>query len=104
MSQIQQMVPAGRPDSQPLCNRSFIIHMAWVVSFYRSNQITCGSQWHMHYVPLRTFAEQKHTLEALAVMWSCERFNDYLLGTTFHINMDHQPLVPLLSILNLECI
>ena len=30
------------------------------------------------------------------------RFNDYLLGTTFHINTDHKPLVPLLSTKNLD--
>ena len=52
-----------------------------------------------------TLAEQKYAQiekEALAVMWSCERFNDYLLGTTFHIHIDHKPLVPLLSTKNLD--
>ena len=52
-----------------------------------------------------TSAEQKYAQiekEALAVTRSCERFNDYLLGTTFHINTDHKPLVPLLSTKNLD--
>ena len=52
-----------------------------------------------------TSAEQKYAQiekEALAVTWSCERFNDYLLGTTFHIHTDHKPLVPLLSTKNLD--
>ena len=52
-----------------------------------------------------TPAEQKYAQiekEALAITWSCERFNDYLLGTTFHIHTDHKPLVPLLSTKNLE--
>ena len=51
-----------------------------------------------------TSAEQKYAdrKEALAVTWSCERFNDYLLGTTFHIHTDHKPLVPLLSTENLD--
>ena len=52
-----------------------------------------------------TSAEQKYVQiekEALAVTWACERFNDYLLGTTLHIHTDHKPLVPLLSTKNLD--
>lgn len=35
--------------------------------------------------------------EALAVTWACERFQDYLIGLSFHIEM-----VPLLSTKNLD--
>ncbi len=35
--------------------------------------------------------------EALALTWASERFSDYLLGLTFHIDTDHKPLVPLFS-------
>ena len=52
-----------------------------------------------------TLAEQKYVQiekEVLAITWSCERFNDYLLGTTFHIHTDHKSLVPLLSTKNLD--
>ena len=40
--------------------------------------------------------------EALAFTWGCERFSDYLLGLTFHIQTDHKPLVPLFSSKNLD--
>ena len=35
--------------------------------------------------------------EALAATWACEKFQDYILGTSFTLETDHRPLVPLLS-------
>lgn len=35
--------------------------------------------------------------EALGVTWACERFQDYFLGKTLHVETDHKPLLPLLS-------
>ena len=35
--------------------------------------------------------------EALAATWSCEKFSDYILGSSFTIETDHKPLVPLLT-------
>ena len=40
--------------------------------------------------------------ESLAFTWACERFSDYLLGLTFHIQTDHKPLVPLFTSKNLD--
>ena len=40
--------------------------------------------------------------EALALMWVCERFSDYLIGLKFHIHTDHKPLVPLFSTKQLD--
>ena len=40
--------------------------------------------------------------EALAVTWACERLSQYPVGTTFEVETDHKPLVPLLSTKNLE--
>ncbi|XP_025999271.1 uncharacterized protein K02A2.6-like [Astatotilapia calliptera] len=35
--------------------------------------------------------------EALASTWACERFAEFLIGKTFHIETDHKPLVSLLG-------
>ena len=40
--------------------------------------------------------------EALAFTWACKRLSDYLSGLSFHIHMDHKPLVPLFSSKHLE--
>ncbi|XP_067950480.1 uncharacterized protein [Watersipora subatra] len=39
--------------------------------------------------------------EALAVAWGCERFNQYLHGLMFTVEVDHKPLVTLLNSRNL---
>lgn len=36
--------------------------------------------------------------------WACERFEKFLLGTQFHIQTDHRPLVPLLGSKELDAI
>ncbi|GFO20836.1 Pol polyprotein [Plakobranchus ocellatus] len=35
--------------------------------------------------------------EALAATWASERFSEYILGSTYTIETDHKPLVPLLT-------
>ncbi len=48
--------------------------------------------------------EQRYTQiekKALATMWACERF-EFLIGTTFHIETNHKPLVFLLGFRNLD--
>ena len=40
--------------------------------------------------------------EALAATWACEKFSQYILGTTFTLETDHRPLVPLLSSIDLS--
>ena len=40
--------------------------------------------------------------EALAVTWACDKFSDYILGRSFHVETDHKPLVPLLSTKELD--
>ena len=40
--------------------------------------------------------------EASGITWASKRLADYLIGLEFHIETDHKPLVPLLSIRNFE--
>ena len=40
--------------------------------------------------------------EALAITYACERFQEYLIGKSFHINTDHKPLVPIFSSKSLD--
>ena len=35
--------------------------------------------------------------EALATTWACERYSNFLIGKTFHIESDHRPLVSILG-------
>ena len=52
-----------------------------------------------------TETEQRYTQiekEALALTWACDRLCQYILGSTFILETDHKPLVPLLSTKNLD--
>ena len=40
--------------------------------------------------------------EALATTWACEKFNDFILGEDILIETDHQSLVPLFGLKNLD--
>ena len=55
----------------------------------------------------RAMSEMEHRYaqiekEALAAVWACDKFSDYLLGRIFVIETDHKPLVPLLGSKNLD--
>ena len=52
-----------------------------------------------------TPAEQRYAQiekECLVVTWACKRFADFLIGKDFLIETDHKPLVPLLTLKNLD--
>ena len=40
--------------------------------------------------------------EALALVWACERFSDYVVGKSIQLETDHKPLVPLLTTTHLD--
>ena len=40
--------------------------------------------------------------EALASTWSCEKFNNYIMGKPFILESDHKPLIPLLNSKHLD--
>ena len=40
--------------------------------------------------------------ESLGVTWACEKFAEYILGMTFHVETDHKPLVSLLGYKHLD--
>ena len=42
--------------------------------------------------------------EALALVWACEKFADYVIGKAILLETDHKPLVPLLGNTNLDCL
>ena len=45
---------------------------------------------------------QKIEKDALATVWACEKFQDYILGKSITIETDHKPLVPLLNTKHLD--
>ena len=40
--------------------------------------------------------------EALAITYACERFQEYLMGKSFHVHTDHKSLVPIFSTKSLD--
>ena len=42
--------------------------------------------------------------EALALVWACEKFADYVIGKAILLETNHKPLVPLLGKTNLDCL
>ena len=44
----------------------------------------------------RRYAQIKK--DALAITWVCDKFSDFLIGSTFLIETDHKPLIPLLEL------
>ena len=41
-------------------------------------------------------------MEALAIIWACDKFSKHALGRKFDIETNHKPLVPLLSSKHLD--
>ena len=42
--------------------------------------------------------------EALALVWACEKFKDYVLSKKIQLETDHKPLIPLLGTTHLDCL
>ena len=56
------------------------------------------SQWKPVAYASRAMSEK----EALAIVWACTKFGDYVIGKTIRLETDHKPLVPLLSTTHLD--
>ena len=67
------------------------------------------TEWRPVAYASRSMTETEHRYaqiekEALASVWSCEKFQDYILGKKIIIETDHKPLVPLLNCKQLDCL
>ena len=74
--------------------------MAWGLRYSNSNHKVAYSLSHTYLDTEQKYAHIEK--ESLALTWACERFADYVIGLTFHINTDHKPLVPLFSTKSLD--
>ena len=77
--------------------------MGWEHTYYKST-IIYGVQFffiskHLTQTEINYSTIEK---EVLAVVWACERFADYLIGTSFSIESDHSPLVNIFTSKNIE--
>ena len=66
-----------------------------------------GTSWHPVAFASRskTSTERRYAQiekEALAITWACEKFSSYIIGNQILLEMDHKPLVPLLTYKHLE--
>jgi len=75
-------------------------HLAWGQYWLNNNRQASGSQ--SLFMPPTEQRLAQIEKEALAVTWACERFRDYLVGLTFHIQTDHKPLMPLFTSKSLD--
>ena len=66
-----------------------------------------NSQWKAAACASRSMSDTEHRYsqiekEALALVWSCQKFSNYILGKHIRLETDHKPLIPLLSKANLD--
>ena len=73
-------------------------HMDWELYSYSNKTIVSRNQWHLPRIASVTLkAIMQIEKEGLALVWSYEKFADYVLGKPFIFETDHKPLVPLLD-------
>ena len=73
-----------------------LLRLGLALSFSSNREVKSGDRSHiLHLRTEKRYAQIEK--EPLVVTWACEKFNDYILGSTFLVESDHKSLIALLS-------
>lgn len=69
-------------------------HMAWGRYSYSDRMVSSGSQSHAYASRAMSETERRYSQieEALAIVWACDKYANYVVGKRIHLETDHKPL------------